>query len=79
LSRAFVKEDNEADSFREQAEQEAKMKDWLRIQEKKLAVLLSKEKAAELDPELRSKWIAKTREDIARTRKQLGLKDDEEC
>ncbi|MEA3508344.1 MAG: hypothetical protein U9R40_05470 [Synergistota bacterium] len=79
MSRAFVKEDNEADSFREQAEQEAKMKDWLRIQEKKLAVLLSKEKAAELDPELRSKWIARTREDIARTRKQLGLEDDSAC
>ncbi len=79
MSRAFVKEDNEADSFREQAEQEAKMKDWLRIQEKKLAVLLSKEKAAELDPDLRSKWIAKTQEDISRTRKQLGLEDKGPC
>jgi len=49
LSRAFVKEDGEAERFREQVEQEKRLEDWLAIQEKKLKFLESDPKAREMD------------------------------
>ncbi|KUL00059.1 MAG: Uncharacterized protein XE12_1485, partial [Synergistales bacterium 54_9] len=53
MSRAFVKEDGEAERFREQVEQEKRLEDWLAIQEKKLKFLESDPKAREMDQKKR--------------------------
>jgi len=71
LSRAFVKEDGEAERFREQIEQEKRLEDWLAIQEKKLKFLESDPKAREMDQKKRMEWLEKTRVDIEKTRKRL--------
>jgi hypothetical protein len=71
VSRAFVDEDSEALLNRERLEHERKLRDWLAIQEKKLAFLESDPKAEAMDQELREQWLRETREDIERTRKML--------
>ncbi|HRV71637.1 MAG TPA: hypothetical protein P5541_06335 [Thermovirgaceae bacterium] len=71
MSRAFVNEDSEALVNREAIEQEKKLRDWLRIQEKKLKYLETDPEAEKIDQELREKWIRETREDIERARRQL--------
>jgi len=68
VSRAFVDEDSEARLNREKLEHERKLRDWLAIQEKKVAFLESDPKAGEMDQELRGQWLRETREDIERTR-----------
>ncbi|MGC9372821.1 MAG: hypothetical protein ACP5DY_05805 [Thermovirgaceae bacterium] len=71
MSRAFVKENGEAEQFREQLEQERRLEEWLAIQKKKLSVLESGRKAGEMDPKKRLEWIEDTRADIEKTAKRL--------
>ena len=72
MNQAFVKEtDAETQEFRDDAHHRKNLEDWLVIQEKKLAVLLEKSKASNLDEEKREKWIRDTREDIAKTKAEL--------
>ncbi|MDO9507867.1 MAG: hypothetical protein Q7I97_00770 [Thermovirgaceae bacterium] len=71
MSRAFIDEDSEALLNREIIEHERKLRDWLRIQEKKLAFLESDPKVDSMDQALRMKWVLETRADIERTRKTL--------
>lgn len=80
MSRAFVDEDSEVHLNRERLERERKLRDWLAIQEKKLAFLGSDPKAEAMDQDLRNRWLRETREDIERTRKlleELTLADGE--
>lgn len=71
MSRAFVDEDSEVRLNRERLERERKLRDWLAIQEKKLAFLESDPKADDMDQDLRKRWLHDTRDDIERTRKLL--------
>jgi len=71
VSRAFVDEDSEVHLNRERLERERELRDWLAIQEKKLAFLVSDPKAEAMDQDLRNQWLRETREDIERTRKLL--------
>lgn len=71
VSRAFVKENGEAEEFREQFEQERRLEEWLAIQKKKLSVLESGRKAGEMDEKKRLDWIEDTRADIEKTEKRL--------
>ncbi len=72
MNQAFVKEtDAETQEFRDDAHHRKNLEDWLVIQEKKLAVLLEKSKASNLDEEKREKWIRDTREDIEKTKAEL--------
>ena len=71
MSRAFIDEDSEALLNREVIEHEKKLRDWLRIQEKKLDYLESDPGADPIEPNLREKWIKETREDIERTRRRI--------
>ena len=76
MNQAFVKEtDAETQEFRDDARHRKNLEDWLVIQEKKLAVLLGKGKASNLDEEKREKWIRDTREDIEKTRAELERMD----
>jgi hypothetical protein len=72
MSRAFVREEDE--DLLNQRYDEAYVKkrsEWLRIQRKKLAFLISDPKAEEIDPKTRERWIEQTREDIERTQEEL--------
>lgn len=71
MSRAFVKENGEAEQFREQLEQERRLEEWLAIQKKKLSVLESTRKAGNIDEKKRREWIEDTRADIEKTEKRL--------
>lgn len=71
MSRAFVKENGEAEQFREQLEQERRLEEWLAIQKKKLSVLESARKAGNIDEKKRREWIEDTRADIKKTEKRL--------
>jgi len=71
LSRAFVKDDEDAERIKELFEQEKKLLDWLNIQKKKLFVLESGEKAGTIDEVKRKQWIIKTKKDIEDTEKNL--------
>ncbi|MGC9490463.1 MAG: hypothetical protein ACP5CD_04470 [Thermovirgaceae bacterium] len=71
MSRAFVKENGEAEQFREQLEQERRLEEWLAIQKKKLSVLESARKAGNIDEKKRREWIEDTRADIEKTEKRL--------
>jgi hypothetical protein len=71
VSRAFVKENGEAEQFREQLEQERRLEEWLAIQKKKLSVLESARKAGNIDEKKRREWIEDTRADIKKTEKRL--------
>ncbi len=71
MSRAFVKENGEAEQFREQLEQVRRLEEWLAIQKKKLSVLESGRKTGEMDEKKRLEWIEDTRADIEKTEKRL--------
>jgi hypothetical protein len=71
VSRAFVKENGEAEQFREQLEQERRLEEWLAIQKKKLSVLESARKAGNIDEKKRREWIEDTQADIKKTEKRL--------
>ena len=73
LSRAFVKEDDgeRGSLVSDILHREAKI-EWLRIQEKKLDTLLNDPKSKKIKTETLERWIKETREDIEKTRNELG-------
>ena len=74
LSRAFVKEDDgEQASLRDDDAHARKTLEWLRLQEKKLGLLLNDPKGQAIDAQKRQKWIAEIRADIEKTKAELGL------
>ena len=68
MSRAFVKEDDDLQRFREEAMEESQLREWLAIQEKKLVFLKESPKALEIDSEKRQQWICSIEKDIKRCR-----------
>lgn len=74
MSRAFVKEDDgELASFRDDDAHEKKTLEWLRLQEKKLDMLLNDPKGKAIDPEKRERWISEIEADINKARAELGI------
>lgn len=71
MSRAFVKEDDDLQRFREEAMEESQLREWLAIQEKKLAFLMESPKALEINPEKRRRWICSIEKDVQRCRNIL--------
>ena len=73
MSRAFVKEDDgeRGSLVSDILHREAKI-EWLRIQEKKLDTLLNDPKSKKIKTETLERWIQETREDIEKTRNELG-------
>ncbi|HAH68609.1 MAG TPA: hypothetical protein DCL58_02390 [Synergistaceae bacterium] len=73
MSRAFVKEDDgeRGSLVSDILHREAKI-EWLRIQEKKLDTLLNDPKSKKIKTETLERWIKETREDIEKTRNELG-------
>jgi len=76
VSRAFVKEDDgeRGNLVSDILHREAKI-EWLKIQEKKLDKLLNDPQSKKIKPETLERWIKETREDIEKTRKELGYDD----
>lgn len=76
MSRAFVKEDDgERGNAVSDLEHREKRIEWLRIQEKKLAKLLNGSASEKIKPEILKRWIDETREDIKKTRQELGYNE----
>lgn len=76
MSRAFVKEDDgERGNIVSDLRHREKKIEWLRIQEKKLDKLLNDPVSKKAKPETLERWIRETREDIEKTRAELGYKD----
>ena len=76
MSRAFVKEDDgeRGNLVSDILHREAKI-EWLKIQEKKLDTLLNYPKSKKIKPETLERWIKETREDIDKTRNELGYEE----
>ena len=76
VSRAFVKEDDgeRGNLVSDILHREAKI-EWLKIQEKKLDKLLNDPQSKKIKPETLERLIKETREDIEKTRKELGYDD----
>lgn len=76
MSRAFVKEDDgeRGNLISEIQHREAKI-EWLGIQEKKLEKLINDPKSKKIKPEILERWIRETREDIEKTKVELGYTD----
>lgn len=72
MSRAFVKEDDERGKIVSDLEYRKKKQDWLRIQEKKLEKLLQVSASEKVDAETLERWIKETKDDIEKTRRELG-------
>ena len=76
MSRAFVKEDDgERGNLISDIQHRESKVEWLRIQEKKLDTLLNDPKSKKIKPETLERWIIETREDIEKTRNELGYPD----
>ncbi|MDO9544204.1 MAG: hypothetical protein Q7J00_03335 [Synergistaceae bacterium] len=76
MSRAFVKEDDgERGNLISDIQHRESKVEWLRIQEKKLDTLLNDPKSKKIKPETLERWIIETREDIEKTRNELGYRD----
>ncbi|MCK9341070.1 MAG: hypothetical protein GX056_02460 [Synergistaceae bacterium] len=76
MSRAFVKEDDgERGNLISDIQHRESKVEWLRIQEKKLDTLLNDPKSKKIKPETLERWIKETREDIEKTRNELGYRD----
>lgn len=77
MSRAFVKEDDDErrNLISDIRRREEKL-EWLKIQEKKLDTLLNDPKSKKIKAEMLERWIKETREDIEKTRRELGYNDD---
>lgn len=71
MSRAFVRDDEDAERIKELIDREKKLTDWLKIQEKKLSLLENGEKAEELDQTKRKEWLQKIKKDIENTTEQI--------
>ena len=76
MSRAFVKEDDgeRGSLVSDILHREAKI-EWLRIQEKKLDTLINDPKSKKIKTETLERWIKETREDIEKTRNELGYEE----
>lgn len=73
LSRAFVKEDDgERGNAVSEIEYREKKIEWLRIQEKKLDKLLNDPASKKIKPETLGRWIKDTKDDIEKTKRELG-------
>ena len=76
MSRAFVKEDDgELGNLVSDIQHRESKIEWLRIQEKKLEKLLDDPKSKKINTETLERWIKETREDIEKTRNELGYHD----
>lgn len=76
MSRAFVKEDDgELGNLVSDIQHRESKIEWLSIQEKKLEKLLNDPKSKKIKTETLERWIKETREDIEKTRKELGYQD----
>lgn len=76
MSRAFVKEDDgERGSLVSEIQHRESKIEWLKIQEKKLETLLNDPKSKKIKPETLERWIKETREDIEKTKNELGYPD----
>lgn len=76
MSRAFVKEDDgERGNLISDIQHRESKVEWLRIQGKKLDTLLNDPKSKKIKPETLERWIKETREDIEKTRNELGYRD----
>ena len=76
MSRAFVKEDDgERGNLISDIQHIESRIEWLRIQEKKLEKLLDDPKSKKINTETLERWIKETREDIEKTRNELGYHD----
>lgn len=76
MSRAFVKEDDgeQGNLISEIQHREGKI-EWLKIQETKLEKLINDPKSKKIKPETLERWISETREDIKKTKDELGYTD----
>ena len=76
MSRAFVKEDDgeQGNLISEIQHREGKI-EWLKIQETKLEKLINDPKSKKIKPETLERWIRETREDIKKTKDELGYTD----
>lgn len=76
MSRAFVKEDDgELGNLVSDIQHRESKIEWLKIQEKKLETLLNDPKSKKIKTETLERWIKETREDIERTRNELGYSE----
>ena len=76
MSRAFVKEDDgERGNLISDIQHRESKVEWLRIQEKKLETLLNDPKSKKIKPETLERWIKETRENIEKTKNELGYPD----
>jgi hypothetical protein len=71
MSQAFVRHDEETEAFKGDLDNLKKLRDWLKIQEKKKAALESPESAAKIDPATREKWLREVVADIEKSRLEL--------
>jgi hypothetical protein len=71
MSQAFVRHDEDTEAFKGELENLKKLRDWLKIQEKKKAALESPESVAKIDPATREKWLREVIADIEKTRGEL--------
>ncbi|MEG1641819.1 MAG: hypothetical protein RR272_01780 [Synergistaceae bacterium] len=74
MSRAFIKEDDaETQDAVDNIQFRENKIEWLKIQENKLQRLLEESKMVSLDKQsLFDKWIVDIKEDIERTKRELG-------
>ena len=76
MSRAFVNEDDgERGNLISDIQHRESKVEWLRIQEKKLDTLLNDPKSKKIKPETLERWIKETRENIEKTKNELGYPD----
>lgn len=76
MSRAFVKEDDgERGNLISDIQHRESKVEWLSIQEKKLEKLLNDPKSKKIKPGTLERWIRETREDIEKTKQELGYED----
>jgi hypothetical protein len=71
MSHAFVRQDEDTEAFKGDLDYLKKLRDWLKIQEKKKAALESPESAAKIDPATREKWLKEVVAGIEKTKLEL--------
>lgn len=72
MSRAFIKEDDgERSNAVSKIQYRENKVEWLRIQEKKLDLLLNNTKSKKINSKTLSRWIDEITADIEKTKKEL--------
>lgn len=72
MSRAFIKEDDgERSNAVSKIQYRENKVEWLRIQEKKLDLLLNNTKSKKINSKTLSRWIDEITADIEKTKKKL--------